>query len=63
MADGFPEKLYVTKENEGDEEEFLNPHPTINETAQVGEEVRVAVYELVSISTVTTKIEISDKTA
>ncbi len=59
----FPEKLYITRENEGEEEEFFNPHETVDETAEIGKEVSVAVYELVSISTVRTNVEVSDKTA
>jgi hypothetical protein len=56
----FPKTVYVKIENEGDEkDEFLNLAESVEEHAEIGEAVRVAVYERKEIVTVTTAITAS----
>lgn len=54
---GFPKTLFVTKEEAGSEDEFLQPFEDIDLAAVVGEEITVAVYEFKEVKTLITKIE------
>jgi hypothetical protein len=52
----FPQTIYVKKEDAGnDEEPYLINADTVEELAEIGEEIRVAVYRLDSIQTLITK--------
>lgn len=54
-AKKFPATLYITRENEGDDE-YLQPHEVLNEAAELGTERRVAMYELKEVVVLTTRI-------
>lgn len=57
----FPKELYVTVEYEGTEDEFLLTNKNVEDVAQVGETVKVAVYELVRTVEVDTEIQVTEK--
>lgn len=62
IVEPYPETLYVVRENtDKDDDEYLNPCETIEETAEIGEEKRVAVYQLKEVVTVRTHIETTRK--
>ncbi len=54
--EAFPKELFVRYDGEG-ADRFLNPSASIEAHAEVGESVSVAVYALVRIAKVTTKVE------
>jgi hypothetical protein len=57
----FPETLYVAKEEEATEEEYLACDASMEPYATVGQERRVAVYSLVRVVTLTAKLVIEEK--
>ncbi len=54
----YPNTLYVYRENEGEENEFLQESETLNGTAALDENRVVAVYELKEIVEVTTQVKV-----
>jgi hypothetical protein len=60
----FPKKLYVSVEDPGTENEFLNPHLKPEDVSiDDYESVMVAVYERVGMIRVTKKVEYLQKKA
>ena len=54
----FPKTMYVRRENDGDNDFFVAEYD-LEFHAEIGEKVPVAIYDLVSVETVTAKVEIS----
>lgn len=53
----FPQALNVTVENEGEgDDEYLDLNGTIEEKAETGKEILVAVYELKELVAVKTNV-------
>jgi hypothetical protein len=48
----YPKELFVIRENEGSEDEYLNTTETAEETAELGKKKRVARYVLEDVITV-----------
>ena len=57
----YPKTLYVTIENAGTADEYLNPLDAPEGHAVVGQNVTIAVYQLVEMAVVTAKAELVKK--
>ena len=56
----FPKKIFVTWEDQINDDPYLIINESPETTAEVGQSIRVAEYELEKTVYVTTKVEIQD---
>lgn len=54
---GYPKVVFVKRETPDNDDPSLSVYEHIEDTAEMGETVGVAVYELREVKTVTTRIE------
>ena len=56
----FPAELYVTVEQEGAGDEYLQTHPTLESAASLEKELRVGRYMLHEVITIGTKVVVKN---
>lgn len=56
MNQTFPDQIFVSQEQQGTEDEWLQVNKTVDETAIIGEKKRIGRYVLHEVLTVETKV-------
>lgn len=56
--ENYPEEIYVTREDDGEEDSFLVAHERLNTAADLDGEREVAIYKFVGVKIATVIIEL-----